>query len=105
MAGLEGDACRPPVRAPTVRLLVRVAVPATPIFVDSRIELFPTSVWDDYLTVSAGAPGWQETLDRWGVTMVVVVPDEQPGLLRALRSDDAWRLVHEDDDGLVFERA
>ncbi len=82
-----------------------LAVPQAPVFVDSRIELFPTTTWDDYLAVSSGQPGWRAILDRWSVTIVVVVPDEQPGLLRGLRGDAAWRIAHEDDDGLVFERA
>ncbi len=80
------------------------ALPGIPVFVDSRIELFPTEVWDDYLTVSAGEPGWQTTLDRWGVTIVVVVPGEQPNLAGRIRADPGWRLVYESADGLVFSR-
>ncbi len=82
-----------------------LALPGVPVFVDSRIELFPASVWDDYLAVSAGEPGWQAVLDRWGVTIVVVDPADQPALAAALRADPAWRLVYEGRDGLLFSRA
>jgi len=80
------------------------ALPGVPVFVDSRIELFPAGVWDDYLAVSAGRPGWQAVLDRWGVTVVVVDPADQPALAAALRVDPAWRLVYEGEDGLMFAR-
>ncbi len=80
------------------------ALPGVPVFVDSRIELFPTEVWDDYLAVSAGEPGWQTILDRWGVTVVVVAPADQPGLAGRIRADPGWHSVYEGEDGLVFER-
>ena len=81
-----------------------LALPGVPVFVDSRIELFPAGVWDDYLAVSAGEPGWQAILDRWGVTVVVVAPADQPGLAGRIRADPGWRLVYEGEDGLVVER-
>jgi hypothetical protein len=79
------------------------ALPEDAVFVDSRIELFPESVWRDYLDVAAGVEGWQGTLDRWRVD-VVVLSTEQEALIARIRADAAWRLTYRDADGLVFVR-
>ena len=50
-----------------------------PVFVDSRIELFPTSIWDEYLAVGGAREGWQARLDRWDVDGVVINPDQDEG--------------------------
>jgi hypothetical protein len=83
---------------------LELAMPAVPIAFDSRIELFPRSVWTDHDTVAAGLPGWEAVLDRWGVTIVVASRDALP-LRVALGNSLAWRQAHEDTDGVIFVRA
>lgn len=83
-----------------------LALPGTPVFVDSRIELFPPAVWDGYDAVTDGLDGWAAELDRWGVTIVVAA--DRLGripLAGRLAADPAWREVHADADGRVFVRA
>ena len=41
------------------------ALPDLPVAVDSRIELFPTEVWADYLAVARGGDGWEDVLAAW----------------------------------------
>jgi hypothetical protein len=79
--------------------------PENPVFIDSRIEVFPDSVWRDHASVSIGRQGWQGVLDRWEVQVVVAERREQALLIPLIRHDPGWRLVYEDDDGLVFARA
>jgi len=82
------------------------AVPATPVFVDSRIEVFPPAVWDEYDVVVGGVEGWRQILDRRGVTIVVAV--DQIGrvpLTSRLQSDPGWREIYSDKDGRIFVRA
>ncbi len=76
------------------------ALPGLPVAIDSRIEVFPAAVWDEYETVTAGAEGWQEVLDRWAVT-IVVVPATDTAFAERLRVA-GWRAAFEDKDGLVF---
>jgi hypothetical protein len=78
------------------------ALPDNPVFVDSRIELFPESVWREYLAVSAGRQGWQGLLDRRRVAAIAAHPEQQARLIPLLRDDPGWSLVYEGDDGLVF---
>lgn len=80
------------------------ALPENPVFVDSRIELYPDRVWDDYLDVMNGREGWQAVLGGWHVDAVVLMKeDTMLGVLIA--KDPGWRLVHREHDGSVYVRA
>ena len=52
------------------------AVPDVLVAIDSRIELFPPEVWDQYEQVVAGVDGWEEQLATWEVELVVVDADQ-----------------------------
>ena len=80
-------------------------LPSMPVFVDSRIELFPASLWDDYLAVGGAREGWQSTLDRWDVDAVVINPDQDEQLLAHIADDPGWRLAFRDESGSVFVRS
>jgi hypothetical protein len=79
-------------------------LPSMPVFVDSRIELFPTSIWDAYLDISSAREGWQATLDRWNVDAVVINPDQDGPLIAHIKDDPAWRLAFKDESGYLFVR-
>ena len=79
-------------------------LPSMPVFVDSRIELFPTSMWQTYVEVGGAREGWQATLDRWDVDAVVINPEQDGVLTSHIRDDPAWRLAFNDDSGYVFVR-
>jgi hypothetical protein len=81
------------------------AVPRVPVAIDSRIEVFPRTVWDDYETVSSAGPGWTAILDRWGVTMIATSREQDGRLAAALSADPAWRQAYADADGLLFVRS
>jgi hypothetical protein len=77
------------------------AVPDAPVFVDSRVELFPTSVWVEYSEVAFGRERWRQVLKRWEPDAVVAEHEKWP-LIHALRADPDWRVEYEDDDGVLF---
>jgi hypothetical protein len=79
------------------------AVPEAKLFVDSRIELYPSTVWDEYDAVIEGRGAWQGVLGRRNVTIVVAEPGGgQRPLADRLRADPAWREAYTDKDGAVF---
>lgn len=80
------------------------ALPTHAVAVDSRIELFPASVWTQYAAVSSGRAGWHEQLDAWTIRVVAVHAVQQPLLLQRLDADRRWQQVYRDDDGAVFVR-
>jgi hypothetical protein len=79
-----------------------LAVPGRPVFVDSRIELFPKRVWEDYLSISNGREGWQAILERWHVRMVVLSERRQADLIPLIRREPGWRLAYRDKEGAIF---
>jgi hypothetical protein len=81
-----------------------LSLPTHRVFVDSRIEVYPASVWSDYENVSRGHEGWQRILDRWGVSVVAADRKEQKDLIPLIAHDPNWRLAFSDRDGFVFVR-
>jgi hypothetical protein len=79
------------------------AVPSATYAVDSRIELFPQAVWDDYARVVDGDPGWHEILDRWAVTIVVTDRPGDADLAARLRAA-GWIERYRDADGALLVR-
>jgi hypothetical protein len=78
------------------------ALPALPVAIDSRIELFPTDVWEEYETVTSGREGWQALLDGWDVQFVVVPEDDDA--FRDRLEANGWVVALSDDDGAVLQR-
>jgi hypothetical protein len=81
------------------------ALPGLPVAIDSRIEVFPPSVWDDYDAVSGARVDWRSILDRWGVTIVVATKDRDLPLIDQLSADAGWREAYADADGRIFVRS
>lgn len=80
------------------------SAPELPVAVDSRIEIFPASVWDDYFVVSTGQEGWREILSRWDVKILILHDEQASGLLGVIDDHPEWRLVIRNDDGAVYVR-
>lgn len=80
------------------------ALPDVPVMVDTRIELFEDETWSDYLAVMAGRSDWAEILERRGVTIVAVAAGNED-LLAFIAAHSGWHLLHEDDEGAVYQRA
>jgi hypothetical protein len=80
------------------------AWPGALMYLDSRVELFPASVFAEYGEVSAGRGDWVGILDRWQVALVLVDPKGQPGLAGAVRASSSWRVMV-DDEALLAVRS
>jgi hypothetical protein len=83
------------------------AIPDTPVFIDSRIELFPAAVWDAFDAIVDDAAASGTTLDRWGVTIVATAdgPGGPSPLASRLDVDQGWQRVFADVDGRVYVRS
>ncbi len=79
------------------------ALPDEKVFVDGRTDLYGDDfLTNDYLSTARGEPGWRETLDKYGIKLVVV--EANSGLARTLRGESDWTLDYEDDMAVVFTR-
>jgi hypothetical protein len=76
------------------------AIPDALVAVDSRVEIFPSSVWAAYDAVRAGTPGWQQILVDWHVDLIAAEPEETPFVDR-LRAN-GWTVLSQDTSGTVL---
>ena len=76
------------------------AMPDVNVALDSRIEFFPSDVWDDYEGIVAGAEGWEQRLTEWDVTIVVVQAADEAFRDRLLAA--GWNETFRDADGAIL---
>jgi len=79
------------------------SLPENPVMVDSRIELFPSTVWRDYSLATRADPGWERLLDRYEIQGVVLPPGEPLGV--ALGQTSGWTLGAQIPSGSIFVRS
>jgi hypothetical protein len=75
------------------------AKPGRKVFFDGRNDFYGRAFVSSYLAVMAAQPGWQQTFERYGVT-VALVPTGSP--LSAALSCARWRKIYRDADAAVF---
>ncbi len=74
------------------------------VFIDPRFELYPAELWQTYLKVGAGMPGWEMILNEWEVDVLLLSPQSQAGLLAAAQESPGWEKVYEDDISVLLMR-
>lgn len=79
------------------------SLPEDLVMVDSRIELFPGTVWHDYDRMITADDGWDRILDDHRIAGVVLPP--QAVLKGKLRGAHGWRQVIDGPAGSVFVRS
>jgi hypothetical protein len=70
------------------------------VFLDSRIELYPPPLWQDYETMYNAKPGWEAAMTRWRVS-VVALPNDAP-LEKVIGHSLGWTQIYAGSDGAVF---
>ena len=84
--------------------LIWAAQPDYPVFVDSRIELYPLEVWQDYLAISSASCDWEERLAKYGIQTLMLSPVEQSGLVAAVQKAPQWQIKYADDRAVIVTR-
>jgi hypothetical protein len=83
------------------------AAPEYPVFVDGRTDMYGDEFLTRWLQTATGGEGWRETLDEYGINLVVV--ENGSGLARQLANDADWQLIYprpsdEDEQAVIFAR-
>jgi hypothetical protein len=79
------------------------AAPEQPVFVDTRIELYPYDQWRDYINLGQ-ANNVAELMRKYDIDgMLLSVKYQQP-LIDALRADPAWAERYHDKQSVYFTR-
>jgi hypothetical protein len=81
---------------------LELEVPTAHFAVDSRIELFPASVWTDADTIAGGSPAAIDVLARYQVFVVVTDKTTDRRLDDALAASGTWARAYTDDDGSIW---
>jgi hypothetical protein len=79
--------------------------PEVPVFIDTRVELYPPEQWADYIAVSQARYDWEAILDRYGVDTLIVDRVTQQPLVEGAAADEDWTTLYEDERTLVFRGA
>jgi len=82
--------------------LIWQAQPDYPVFVDSRIELYPPEIWYDYVGISAAAEGWEDRLSKYGVRTLMLSREEQPALVEAAEESARWEEMYSDGVAVIL---
>ncbi len=78
--------------------------PRLPVFIDTRVELYPLEEWQDYLAISIARYDWQRLLDRHGITHLLLSAGNQPYLIEAASESPCWKELYRDEISAIFER-
>jgi hypothetical protein len=68
------------------------------------VELYPSEVWDQYVTVNDARLGWREVLDRYGVRFLLLDQTYQAALLSEVRRSDEWVPRSSSGPAVLLER-
>lgn len=72
------------------------------LFVNSHAHLVPREVWMAYMQVIEQRSGWDETLDRYGVNVIVLDAENRESLIKKLKEDERWQAPVAQRDGQVI---
>jgi hypothetical protein len=76
--------------------------PRQRVFIDGRIDFYGREIGRSALDLSQARPGWEQTLERFSVDVVVAAPGWP--LARALAVDGRWAVVEKSDKAVIFQR-
>ncbi len=82
--------------------LIWTLYPRVRVYVDGRPDMYGDHFIDDFVHTWQARPGWQATLRRQGVRLVLVEPSS--GLGHALAGAPGWRVVSRDKVSVLYAR-
>jgi len=80
------------------------ASPEVPVFIDTRVELYPLAQWDDYFALSQARYDWEAILERYGVDTLLLHRELQEPLIEAATADPDWEYCYQDEQAMIFQR-
>jgi hypothetical protein len=80
------------------------AAPQVPVFIDTRIELYPAEQWNDYLALLQARYNWEEILESYEVDTLVLDRVSLGALIGAATAAEDWQLIYEDEQAMIFAR-
>ena len=82
--------------------LIYELYPEYRVYIDGRADVYGDAFFTETMKVYDGVGNWKEPLDRYGIQTVII--DTDVALSTALRNDNEWSNVYEDDQAVIFRR-
>jgi hypothetical protein len=80
------------------------ALPERPVWIDTRMYLFPTTMWEEYSEIDHGAWNWEQLLDSTGANLAMISVTKQPKLVKAMEDSKNWCQVYQDEVAQIYAR-
>jgi hypothetical protein len=80
------------------------AAPEQPVFIDTRIELYPYQQWRDYINLSQGS-NVATLLQKYQIDGLLLSVEHQEGLIEAIRREGGWVERYADEQSVYFTRS
>lgn len=77
------------------------SLPEYPVFVDGRTDLFGDDILTEWVTVVQAGEGWQQILNRWQVTLILLEPD-RPVVMQLAAA--GWNIILEGPGYILYGR-
>ncbi|WP_166820311.1 hypothetical protein [Thalassoroseus pseudoceratinae] len=74
------------------------------VFVASHVQYIPRTVWGHYRTVSMMRNSFEQTLDRYGINLMIVDKLYSGRLIDHMKRDPQWRVEFESALAVIFTR-
>jgi hypothetical protein len=74
------------------------------VFMDGRIEIYPDDLFDEYRRITTAAAGWEDLLDKYRVTVLLLDTHYHDGLINAASKSPRWRKQTTIGGGVIFVR-
>jgi hypothetical protein len=81
------------------------ALPEEPVWINTRMEQFPASQWQEYKDICAGLPVYEHVFARDQIQLVLASKTDQAGLITAMNKNENWKVVYEDPKSILYEAA
>ena len=80
------------------------ALPERPVWIDTRLEVYPPEDWQRYKAINAAAWNWQSLLDEDEINILFLSNISQSELLKAVNTSDIWCEIYADEQAMIYAR-
>ena len=84
--------------------LIWAAYPDYQVFVDTRIELYPYEIWEDYIAITNASEDWEARLATYNVQTLLLSRQTQAALIEAATESTHWAQRYADETAVIFVR-
>ena len=78
--------------------------PNETVFIDGQTDFYGEALTREYIKVIAMDAGWQDVLDKYNVSWIIIPRDETLAKYLYSVDNDAWHVIYEDNTAVIFRR-